>query len=383
MTSSRFAVRALAVSLALTAAGAFCVMPPVAPASAAVGSPVGGRQLAARGVIVNREPGVPPPPAMPGASFLIADMDTGEILAAKAPHARHLPASTLKTLTALTLIPRFDVNAKIMVKPEDARVDGTRVGIVPGTAYNATSLLQGMLMVSGNDTAWALARGNKSVAVTLRAMNANAAYLHATDTVAKNPSGLDAPGQTSSAYDLALIGRAAMRLPDFRKYVITKQATLPVGRSADGKRRPGFKIATHNKLLLNYPGTIGIKSGYTIAAKSTFIGAATRGGKTYIVTEMASPNGSWRPTAALLDWAFKNGAGITPIGELVEPGSPPVAASPTAEPRAAANRPQAAANTAGLQPQSTLPLWVALFSVFGLLALVRSRLRRRSSRGRS
>jgi serine-type D-Ala-D-Ala carboxypeptidase (penicillin-binding protein 5/6) len=384
MTSSRFALRALVLSLTLTAAGAFCVVDPVSPASAAVGSPVGGRQLAARGVIVNREPGVPAPPAMPGASFLIADMDTGEILAAKAPHARHLPASTLKTLTALTLIPRFDVNAKIMVKPEDARVDGTRVGIVPGTAYNATSLLQGMLMVSGNDTAWALARGNKSVAVTVRAMNANAAYLHATDTVAKNPSGLDAPGQTSSAYDLALIGRAAMRLPDFRRYVITKQTTLPIGRSADGKRRPGFKIATHNKLLLNYPGAIGIKSGYTIAAKSTFIGAATRAGKTYIVTEMASPNGSWRPTAALLDWAFKNGAGITPIGELVEPGRPIVAPPPTAEPTAAAaNRPQAAANTSGLQPQSTLPLWVALFSVFGLLALVRSALRRRTSRRRS
>jgi D-alanyl-D-alanine carboxypeptidase (penicillin-binding protein 5/6) len=321
---------------------------------------------------------------MPAASFVIADMDTGQILAAKAPHARHLPASTLKTLTALTLIPRFDVNAKIMVKPEDARVDGTRLGIIPGTAYNATSLLQGMMMVSGNDTAWALARGNKSVAVTLRAMNANAAYLHATDTVAKNPSGLDAPGQTSSAYDLALIGRAAMKLPDFRKYVITKQATLPVGRSADGKRRPGFKIATHNKLLLNYPGAIGIKSGYTIAAKNTFIGAASRGGKTYIVTQMASSNGSWRPTAALLDWAFKNGADITPIGELVEPGSPIVAAPPTAEPTAAAaNRPQAAANTSGLQPQSTLPLWVALFSVLGLLALVRSRLRLRTSRRRT
>jgi D-alanyl-D-alanine carboxypeptidase (penicillin-binding protein 5/6) len=381
MTSFRFAVRALALSLALTAAGAFCVVNPVSPASAAAGSPVvGGRQLAARGVIVNLPPGVPPPPAMPGASFLIADLDTGQILAARAPHARHLPASTLKTLTALTLIPVYNINSKIMVKPQDVRVDGTRLGIVPGTAYNATTLLQGLLMASGNDTAYALARGNQSVAVTLRAMNDNAAYLHATDTVAKDPSGLDAAGQSSSAYDLALIARAAMKLPDFRKYVINKRAILPGGRSTDGKRKPGFQIATHNTLLLNYPGTIGIKSGYTVAAKHTFIGAATRGGKTYLVTQMASAQGSWRPTAALLDWAFKNGAAVTPIGELVEPGRPAVA-EPTAQPTVAAvTQPHPAPTTSGLQPQSTLPIWFALFSLVGLLALVRTRVRGRTSR---
>jgi D-alanyl-D-alanine carboxypeptidase (penicillin-binding protein 5/6) len=152
-------------------------------------------------------------------------------------------------------------------------------------------------------------------------MNATAADLGAFDTVAKDPSGLDMPGQTSSAYDLALIGRAAMKLPDFRGYVSTKSATVPGGRSNDGKTVPAFRINNHNTLLYNYPGAIGVKNGYTIAARQTFIAAATRSGKTYIVTEMGSPNGSWRPTAALLDWAFAHGAQVTPIGELVEPGS--------------------------------------------------------------
>jgi serine-type D-Ala-D-Ala carboxypeptidase (penicillin-binding protein 5/6) len=321
MTAPRYAVRALALSLSLTALGAFCVVGAPSPSQAAVGVPIGGAQLGRAGVIVNLKPGVPAPPAMPGGSFLIADMDTGQVLAARAPHARRLPASTLKALTALTLIPRLDAKAKVMVEPEDVRVDGTRVGILAGTAYKVPALFEGLLLASGNDAANTLARANHSVAVTVREMNATAADLGAFDTVVKDPSGLDKPGQTSSAYDLALIGRAAMLLPSFRSYVKTKTASLPGGRSGKGTMLPGFKINNHNTLLYNYDGTIGIKNGYTIAAQQTFIGAATRRGKTYIVTEMASPNGSWRPTAALLDWAFAHGSSLTPIGELVLPNA--------------------------------------------------------------
>src|SRR5674476_5296 len=228
---------------------------------------------------------------------------------------------SVRAVSALTLIPRLDASAKIMVKPEDVRVEGSRIGILAGTAYSVPTLFRGLLMASGNDAANALARANQSVAVTLSQMDATAADLGAFDTVAKDPSGLDMPGQTSSAYDLALIGRAAMKLPDFRGYVSTKSATVPGGRSNDGKTVPAFRINNHNTLLYNYPGAIGVKNGYTIAARQTFIAAATRSGKTYIVTEMGSPNGSWRPTAALLDWAFAHGAQVAPIGELVEPGS--------------------------------------------------------------
>ena len=335
MTAPRYAVSALALSLWLTAAGALGAVGASSPAHAAVGGaapvgattsggpvvtePIGGEQLAQPGIIVNLGPGTPAPPAMPGASFLIADMDTGQILAARAPHTPRLPASTLKALTALTLIPRLDASAKIMVRPEDVRVEGSRTGILTGTAYGVPSLFQGLLMASGNDAAYALARANQSVAVTLSQMNETAANLGALDTVAKDPSGLDQPGQTSSAYDLALIGRAAMKLPDFRAYVSARTASVAGGRSSTGKALPSFRITNHNRLLYNYEGAIGIKNGYTIAAQQTFIAAATRGGKTYILTEMASPNGSWRPNAALLDWAFAHGTKVTPIGELVEP----------------------------------------------------------------
>jgi D-alanyl-D-alanine carboxypeptidase (penicillin-binding protein 5/6) len=377
MTSIRFVVRALALSLALTTAGAFFVVSPASPAMAA-GDPIGGPQLAERGVIVNLAPGVPAPPAMPGASWLIADMDTGQILAAKAPHARHLPASTLKTLTALTLIPILDAEKRIMVKPQDVRVDGSRLGIMSGTAYTAGTLLQGLLMASGNDAAYALARSNTSVPSTLKAMNATAAELNAADTVAKDPSGLDARGQSSSAYDLALIGRAAMKLPDFRRYVINKRASVPGGKAPDGKARPGFKIASHNQLLFNYRGTIGIKTGYTIAAKHTLIAAATRGGKTYIVTSMDSPKVSWRPTAALLNWAFAHGSSVTPVGQLVAAGKATVVTPPDKPAAAGVQAPASPTQLLPLQP--ALPFWVGVTSLIAILGLARARTRRRMSR---
>ena len=374
MTDLRYAVRAFALSLSLTAVGAFGVGAS-SPAQAAGTEPVGGAQLAAPGVIVNLGPGVPAPPAMPGASFLVADMDTGQILAARAPHVRHLPASTLKALTALTLIPRLDASRQVMVRPEDVAVEGSHVGVLAGTSYSVRSLMQGLLMASGNDAAYALAGANGGVAGTLAQMNATATGLGALDTVARDPSGLDKPGQSSSVYDLALIGRAAMKLPDFRGYVATKRVAFPGGRSREGKRVRGFQVNNHNRLLYNYEGAVGIKNGYTVAAQQTFIAAATRGGKTYILTQMASPNGSWRPTAALLNWAFAHGAAATPIGRLVEPSAPSrpahASAGGVSPPQAAASAPLPSL------PLPSLPSWPDVAGLIGALALVGAFLARR------
>jgi len=377
MTAPWYAVRTLALSISLAAVAAICVIASTPLAQATRGAPLGGPQLTRGGVIVNLAPGVPAPPAMPGASFLIADMDTGQILAARAPHAPHRPASTLKTLTALTLIPRLDPDQMIMVKPEDVRVQGSRVGILAGTAYSARTLLQGLLLASGNDAAYALARANQGLAVTLAEMNQTAARLGAFDTLAKDPSGLDQPGEVSSAYDLALIGRAAMKLPSFRGYVSTRTASVPGGKSSGGKMLAGFKINNHNRLLYNYVGAIGIKNGYTVAAQQTFIAAATRGGKTYIVTELSSPNGSWRPTAALLDWAFAHGSRLTPIGQLVKPG----AAIRPVLPSLAGGQPTSLP-AASVRPPAPQP-WVGVAGLLAGLAVVGAAAARRISRRRS
>jgi D-alanyl-D-alanine carboxypeptidase (penicillin-binding protein 5/6) len=200
-------------------------------------------------------------------------------------------------------------------------------------------------MASGNDAAYALAEAGGGREATLAAMNERARYLGAHDTVAKDPAGLDVEGQTSSAYDLALIGRAALQDPALRGYVATKQVDFPGRVDPKTTKRETYKVNNHNRLLYNYEGTIGLKNGYTEAAHRTFISAVTRGGRTYLLTEMYGLDGSWRPQAAMYDWAFAHGDRATPIGELVAPGTvttPPVLA-PTSPPTLIGSAPPAVA----------------------------------------
>jgi len=172
-----------------------------------------------------------------------------------------------------------------------------------------------MLVVSGNDAADTLADAGGGVPATVQAMNQEAARLNALDTRAVNANGLDAPGQVSSAYDLALIARAGMTQPDFRRYVATKHSSIP------GPRGP-ISISSHDKLLYNYPGTIGIKNGYTVKAQATFVGAARRGDHTLVVVLLTTHPRYWPEAAALLDWGFAAERVRTPpVGELVGPGA--------------------------------------------------------------
>jgi D-alanyl-D-alanine carboxypeptidase (penicillin-binding protein 5/6) len=304
----------------------------IAPAATAAGSvpPVGGAGLAGSGVLVDRTSGVPAPPTLAAASYVLADLDTGAVLVAKAPHAAHLPASTLKVLTALTVMPRLDPAAVVTAEPDDV-VDGSLVGMVPGLTYTVHQLLQGMMLSSGNDAATALARvagGPEGVAGTVAAMQQTAHDLGARDTVVRDPSGLDATGQVTSAYDLALIAREALRDPHFEALVTTRRAKFP-GKMAKPKagaatatppRRESFEIGNHNTLLFNYDGAIGVKNGYTVAARWTIVGAAERDGHRYVVTALRRTDRSWRPTAALLDWAFRYGSRVQPVGRLVSAG---------------------------------------------------------------
>ncbi len=309
---------------------------------------VGGPRLASMGLAVDRPASVPAPPRLPCVAWLLADMDTGDVLAAQAPHALLLPASTLKTLTALVTLPKVDAAKAYQATDADARADGTRAGMVPGLTYTGRDLFNALIMSSANDAAYALARISGGLPATLEEMNAKAAWLGAHDTTARDPAGLDAPGQMSSPYDLALIGRAAMQLPDFRTYASRKQVAFPGARKPDGKRG-SFMISNHDKMLYNYPGTIGVKNGYTIAAHQTLISAVTRGGKTYLLTEMYGTNGSWRPTAAMFDWAFAHGTAVTPVGRLVEPGEVPVAPGPST-PGTAATTAAGGGGAAGAAP---------------------------------
>jgi D-alanyl-D-alanine carboxypeptidase (penicillin-binding protein 5/6) len=298
-----FSVIGLATTLALALG--------VVPAMAAPGTnPAGGELLTGKGKIVTLGEGSDPLPVVWAKTWVVANADTGEILAAKGPHVLRAPASTLKTLTALTLMPQLDPSTPIKAKKRSVNTYGTTVGLIRGRDYTANDLFYALLLPSANDAAMALAQGAGKVKTTVAQMNQVAESLGALDTVAKNPSGLDAPGQVSSAYDLATIGRSALTLPYFREIVGTKKHEF-------ANKKKSKTIYTQNRMLLgNFKGAIGLKTGYTTNAGRTFVGAAERKGTTYIVALMGIKEASSSAAEKLLDWAFANGDTVTPIGML-------------------------------------------------------------------
>ncbi len=304
----------------------------------------------------------PLPSDLSGTAWLVADLDTGAVLAARDAHRQLLPASTLKILTALTLIPRIERTSTIVPTFEDVNVEGSRVGLIENVRYPAYQVLRAMLMTSGNDAANALASAAGGPDLTAKSMNDEARRIGAVDTVAANPSGLDAPGQLTTAYDLALIARAAMALPDFRSYVGTKRSTIL------GRMGKPLRITSHDKLLFNYDGAIGIKNGYTVKAGATFVGAATRNGHTLLVTVLHAKPRVWPEVAHLLDWGFAaTAAGAVPVGQLLKPDGEP--ATQSAMPRTATSRVSSAPALPGL------PVSVVLLTAGGT-AVVMGRRRR-------
>jgi D-alanyl-D-alanine carboxypeptidase (penicillin-binding protein 5/6) len=315
----------------------------------------------------------PLPKDISARGWVIADLDTGDVLAARNPHGRYPPASTLKWLTALTLLPKLDKHRRVVCSYADVDVDGTRVGLVQNGRYSVDLLFQAMLMASGNDAANTLARVAGSVPSTVAAMNATARSIQAYDTHAATPSGLDGPHQLTSAYDLALIGRADLARADFRKYTAQKLGTIP----AQGTKYHSFQFANDNKLLYNYPGAFGGKNGFTDAAHHSFIGAAKHGDRRLIVTMMYGehkPDNISAQAGRLLDWGFALPRTAAPVGSLVAAAG--TAGTPSASaPASASGSPAAAAahrDAAGSgNPTSAIALLLAaaLAVLLGALAV--------------
>jgi D-alanyl-D-alanine carboxypeptidase (penicillin-binding protein 5/6) len=286
----------------------------------------------------------PTPPKVLAKSWLIADADSGEILAAKNAHTRLKPASTLKTLTAVTLLPLLDKQNEYKVQWEDAAVEGSAVGIVPGATYTIDQLFYGMMLPSGNDAAHALANAAGGKVKTVTLMKEEAKRLLAYDTTVRNPSGLDARHQVTSAYDLAIFAREGLQRADFRRYVGTITTAFPAEMPKKDKKRKTYQIYNQNQLLIDgYRGVIGVKTGYTTLAGRTFVAAAERGGQTLIVSLMGIVEPSDVAAERLLNWGFEKVDAVQPVGNLlaapdsahqVRPASVPASAEMAVEPEA-------------------------------------------------
>jgi len=342
----RIRSRAVLVAVLLAVFGAAAVPASAAglgepsPSASPVVQAMGGPQLGSRGVVVNHPSGsVPRVPNIQASAFVIADAGTGQVLAAKDPHGWYRPASTLKVLTAISLIPLLNPNAMVVASKQATTVSPNIVGLQAGHAYKVSDLFTALLTISANDAAMALAQAPGSLSEGMADINAEARHLQADDTVAVTPNGLDAPGQHTSAYDLALFARQGLRMPAFLKYDRTTGGLFRINK----KKSVG--LWNQNTLLTTYPGAIGGKIGWTSAAGATYVGMARRHGVTLIVTLLHCPAlTEINAGKSLLNWGFAVDGKVEPVGTLVgarQPSRPaPIRSASTAPKADQVNRAQ-------------------------------------------
>ena len=230
---------------------------------------------------------------------VLMEMMTGEVLYASNPQEKRSVASTTKIMTALLTLESGDLDTQFPVDNDAIHVEGSSMGLQENDIVTRRALCYGMLLPSGNDAANAAA---VSVAGSIPdfadRMNARAKEIGMTRTCFVTPSGLEAPGHGSSAYDMALLAREAMQNPDFRDICCQTEATVSFGD-------PPYErtLYNSNKLLKLCDGVIGIKTGFTDEAGRCLVSACERGGITLLCVTLGDPN-DWQDHQRLYDYGF-------------------------------------------------------------------------------
>ena len=241
------------------------------------------------------------PVSIVGQASAIIEAPCGAPLYGSNEHARLPPASLAKIATALVAYERSDLDTLVDVRVNSgllvASTGSTVMGLTPGVRLTMRDLLHGLLLVSGNDAAIAIAEavaGRTSEFVAL--MNQKAVELGLRDTHFANPHGLDEAGLYTSAYDVALLGQALLAVPELASIVQTKSYQA----AWDGPL-----LWNGNALLNLYPEALGVKIGYTERAGQTIVAAAERDGRRIIVSVLGSQD-RYTDAIALFEWAFAN-----------------------------------------------------------------------------
>ncbi len=209
---------------------------------------------------------------------VIMEASTGLVLFAQDAQKRLPMASTTKIMTALLTLEQEDLDAPFVVDPQAIRVEGSSMGLAEGDTVTLRALAGGMLMSSGNDGAQAAAvRVAGSVQDFARMMNRRAAQIGMTNTHFVTPSGLDDEEHYSSAYDMALLGREALKNPDFAQMCASTRLSLSYGNPPYSR-----SLLNHNRLVREYEGAIGIKTGFTKKSGRCLVSAVCRNGVTLL-----------------------------------------------------------------------------------------------------
>ena len=238
------------------------------------------------------------PEKVQATSVLLVDAASGKVLFERNPNKPLPPASTVKLLTALLVYERTGLKGEVVVQKADTLVEPSHIPLQTGETVAVKTLVQSLLIGSDNDSAMALARHTSgSVEKFVALMNARARELGCANSLFKNPNGLPAPGQVTTARDLLRIFQAAIAVPELREICRTPSITL---KTAAGVQT----LKNHNKLLGVYPGMGPAKTGWTFSSKHTFAASATREGRELHLILLHSAN-KWADAKTLFDFGFE------------------------------------------------------------------------------
>lgn len=233
--------------------------------------------------------------AVSAKAAILMHADSGRVLYEKNADEHMLIASTTKIMTAIVVLEHCELDDLVEVDSRSAGIEGSSMYLKAGESYTVEDLLYGLLLVSGNDAASALAlHVADSMEEFAELMNSKAAELGMTESSFKNAHGLDEEGHYSTARDMAKLAAYCMGNEDFARIAGTVSHT--VGEQT---------LVNHNRLLREYDGCLGLKTGYTMAAGRTLVTCAERDGARYVCVTLNDPD-DWDDHKALYDWAFAN-----------------------------------------------------------------------------
>lgn len=247
---------------------------------------------------------VPPAQAAPtlnAKAAILIEQSSGKVLWGQNQTQKMYPASTTKIMTAMLALEKLQMDDKITLPGDFVNVGETGLALRAGTTQTAEELLMAMMLYSANDAAQAVAIGTAgSVDAFVELMNRRVADMGLTGTHFANPHGLHNENHYTTAYDLAMIARAALDSDEFRRIINTKSYTL---KKLNGES--DYTVYNRNDLLSQYDKADGVKTGYTRQAGNTFVGSATKDGMQLIAVVLNSTD-IYGDAKALLDWGFAN-----------------------------------------------------------------------------
>jgi D-alanyl-D-alanine carboxypeptidase/D-alanyl-D-alanine carboxypeptidase (penicillin-binding protein 5/6) len=240
-------------------------------------------------------------PDVSAKSAILIEATTGRILFAKNEKQRLPMASTTKIISALIALETENIDERFEVDRNAIMVEGSSMGLKEGDKVSLRDLAYGMLLPSGNDAANAAAVAIAgSIPEFAKLMNKRAQMLGLKDTHFETPSGLDSKEHYSTAYDMSMIARVALQNPDFREICSKSSAKIEAEDSPNA-----WYMTNHNKLLKQYEGTIGLKTGFTKKSGRCLVSAAQRDGVTLIAVTLNAPN-DWQDHTKMLDYGFSS-----------------------------------------------------------------------------